>query len=68
MRYLQSFEFIDRVDVLRVTAEVISLRVVTRSSRQQLADLLSVDGVLRTSRRDSAELDAAMALTWAGER
>ena len=46
MRYLQSLEFIDGVTVDQVAADSASLRLQSRSSREQLLDLLALGGLL----------------------
>lgn len=61
MRHLVAFEFINRVDVVEVTPDSVSLRVVTRSSVSQLGDLLSVDGVL------VRESDEPLSFIWSGD-
>lgn len=64
MAYLRSREFIDQVHVGRLVADRSHLRLRSRSSREQLLDLLALDGLL--SARD-ADANAA-SLVWQGAK
>lgn len=64
MAYLRSREFIDQVHVDRLVADRSHLRLRSRSSREQLLDLLALDGLLGA--RD-ADANAA-SLVWQGAK
>ena len=64
MKYLRSREFIDRVTVEGVVPESARLRLHSRSSRDQLLDLLSLGGTLTVT---DASL-SAVGLTWQGAK
>ncbi|MCZ6888632.1 MAG: DUF2066 domain-containing protein [Gammaproteobacteria bacterium] len=66
MAYLYSLEFIDRVEVTRVTARQIDLRVHTRGSRVQLKDLFAADGRLIPEPAYGYPAGPLVKLTWQG--
>ena len=67
LRYLQSLEFIDRVDVAEVSINQIRVVVHTRSTLRQLSELLYSDGVIAkdTSEKSAFDLNRHV---WRGER
>lgn len=69
MRHLQSLEFIDGVYVDRVAADGTTLRLQSRSSREQLLDLLALGGLLTETETGAAPTSVAGAnLTWQGDK
>ena len=67
LRYLQSLEFIDRVDVAEVSIDQIRVVVHTRSTLRRLSELLYSDGVIAkdTSEKSAFDLNRYV---WRGER
>ena len=67
LRYLQSLEFIDRVDVAEVSIDQIRVVVHTRSTLRRLSELLYSDGVIAkdTSEKFAFDLNRYV---WRGER
>ena len=67
LRYLQSLEFIDRVDVAEVSINQIRVVVHTRSTLRQLSELLYSDGLIAkdTSEKSAFDLNRHV---WRGER
>ena len=67
LRYLQSLEFIDRVDVAEVSIDKIRVVVHTRSTLRRLSELLYSDGVIAkdTSEKSAFDLNRYV---WRGER
>ena len=64
MKYLRSCEFIERIYLDRVAADGAILRLHSRSSRDQLFDLLSLEGLLTV-----ADASASTAnLAWQGDK
>ena len=73
--HLQSREYIDRVEVNSVESGAVLLRLHSRSSREQLLELLLMGGSLlaadpggRASRRSRAVASGTLDLTWTGAR
>lgn len=65
LAYLQSREYIERVEVRTVMAEALVLRLHSRSSPAQLRDLLGIGDVLVAAPADAAQ-SGALALVWQG--
>ena len=65
LAYLQSREYIERVEVRAVMAEALVLRLHSRSSPAQLRDLLGIGDVLAAAPADAAQ-SGALALVWRG--
>lgn len=65
LAYLQSREYIERVEVRAVMAEALVLRLHSRSSPAQLRDLLGIGDVLAAAPADAAQ-SGALALVWQG--
>ena len=66
LRYLQSLEFIDRVDVAEVSINQIRLVVHTRSTLARLSELLYSDGVIAKETDETSALDLNRYI-WRGE-
>ena len=66
LRYLQSLEFIDRVDVAEVSINQIRLVVHTRSTLARLSELLYSDGVIAKETDEISALDLNRYI-WRGE-
>ena len=66
LRYLQSLEFIDRVDVAEVSVSQVRMVVHTRSTLGRLAELLHSDGVLTKDANKSSPYDSNQ-YVWRGE-
>lgn len=67
LRYLQSLEFIDRVDVAEVSINQIRIVVHTRSTLSRLSELLYSDGVITSDASKNSEFDSNQYL-WRGEQ
>ena len=67
LRYLQSLEFIDRVDVAEVSIDRIRIVVHTRSTLRGLSELLYSDGVITSDASKNSEFDSNQYL-WRGEQ
>ena len=71
LAYLQSREYINRVDVSAVEPDALHLRLHSRSTRDQLVELLLMGGYLSLSRTASPTPPLAaprLELTWMGAR
>lgn len=71
LAYLQSREYITRVDVNAVEPDALHLRLHSRSARDQLVELLQMGGYLSVSRTASPKPPLAasrLELTWMGAR
>ena len=66
LRYLQSLEFIDRVDVAEVSIDRIRIVVHTRSTLRGLSELLYSDGVITRDASKNSEFDSNQ-YVWRGE-
>lgn len=64
MKYLRSREFIERIYLDRIAADGATLRLQSRSSRDQLFDLLSLEGLLTVA---DASVSTAH-LAWQGDQ
>lgn len=60
--YLQAFEFVERVDVLALQGDVISLQILSSASLERLVSLLAIEGRLT----NLAALDAQPLMGWQG--
>lgn len=67
LRYLQSLEFIDRVDVAEVSINQIRIVVHTRSTLSRLSELLYSDGVITSDASKNSEFDSNQ-YVWRGEQ
>ena len=67
LRYLQSLEFIDRVDVAEVSINQIRIVVHTRSTLSRLSELLYSDGVITRDASMNSEFDSNQ-YVWRGEQ
>lgn len=65
LAYLQSREYIERVDVHTVRADAIGLRLHSRSNRAQLRELLGMGNAFAPGAADAA-VPGALALVWQG--
>ncbi len=71
LAYLQSREYVDRVDVTTVEPDALHFRLHSQSGHDQLLELLSMGGYLSVSRSASAVSSMAaprLELTWMGAR
>ncbi len=66
LRYLQSLEFIDRVDVAEVSVNQVRMVVHTRSTLARLSELLYSDGVLTKDANKNSAFDSNQ-YVWRGE-
>ena len=60
--YLQAFEFVERVDVLALQGDVISLQILSSANLERLVSLLAMEGRLT----NLTALDAQPLLGWQG--
>lgn len=71
LRHLEELAFVDRVDVLEATAETVTLLLATRSSRDQLANLLTESAAFQPWPHPLGPLDAgdatAMRVVWGAD-
>tara|TARA_B100001167_G_scaffold123657_1_gene77048 strand:- start:39 stop:584 length:546 start_codon:yes stop_codon:yes gene_type:complete len=67
LRYLQSLEFIDRVDVAEISIDQIRIVVHTRSTLRRLSELLYSDGVITRDTSKNSEFDSDQ-YVWRGEQ
>ncbi|MBJ51377.1 MAG: hypothetical protein CMQ47_06400 [Gammaproteobacteria bacterium] len=67
LRYLQSLEFIDRVDVAEVSIDQIRIVVHTRSTLRRLSELLYSDGVITRDASKNSDFGLNQ-YVWRGEQ